>query len=444
MNYELLLKKAEEMKITSLELYESTRKSLDVGIYESKVDDYNLSEVTGLSIRGIYNGKQGNTFTEKFDNSQIDDLLYQIITSAKIIDSDDEVLFNEKAGEYQEVEMFYPGLETIKTPEIIDLLLKLESKVLNQDKRIKQVMSTNFSMAKKEVKLINSYGLDLAQKSNYAVITTSIMVEEDGDVKTGFDYQIKFAVEEFDLDKLAHKVVSEATGMLKAKKVKSQKYDLIIQNEAMVSLLGALSSSFSGDRVNKGLSKLKDKLGQKTFSSKLTIIDDPLKENQVNSSSFDDEGTACLRKTVVENGVIKTFLHNLKTAKKAGVESTGNGFKPGYREAVDVHPTNFYIQPLDKSQDELLNLLDNGLLITEIAGLHAGMNGLTGDFSLQCSGYQVENGAKTTPINLILIAGNLFTLLDEQIDEIASDLYFSYSGLGAPSILFKEVSISGE
>lgn len=444
MNYQLLIEKAKEMNITSLEIYEATTKSLDVGIYESKVDDYNLSEVSGLSLRGIYQGKQGNTFTEKFDDDQIEDLLYQIITSAKIIDSTDEVLFNEKAGDYAKVETYFPALEELQTPEIIALLLELEAKVLEQDNRIKQVMGTNFSLAKREVKLINTYGLNLDQKSNYAILTTSIMVEEAGDVKTGFDYQIRFDVTDFDLDTLARKVVSEAVGMLQAKKVKSQNYNLIIQNDAMVSLLGALASSFNGDRVNKGLSKLKDKLNQKAFNDQLTIIDDPLMARQVNSVSFDDEGMATFTKTVVENGVIKTFLHNLKTAKKAGVVSTGNGFKAGYRDAVDVQPTNFYIKPYSKTKAELIAQLKNGLLITDISGLHAGMNGLTGDFSLQCSGYQVENGIQTTPVNLILIAGNLFDLLNDKIDTIGGDLYFSYSGIGAPSILFTDCSISGE
>ena len=212
----------------------------------------------------------------------------------------------------------------------------------------------------------------------------------------------------------------------------------------MVSLLGALSSSFNGESVNKGLSILKDKLNTKIFSDKLTIIDNPLLAKGVNSTPFDDEGVQSKNKVVVEKGVVKTFLHSLKSAKKAKVAPTGNGFKAGYRSGVNVSPTNLYIQKGNVSYDELVKQLNNGVIITSFSGIHAGMNPLTMNFSLEVEGFEVKDGKVIRPLNLMLLAGNLIEMLDKNLVDIADDLYFSYNGIGACSIQFRDCKISGE
>ena len=443
MEYNKMFVKANELGIEALELYESTTKEIEVSLFEGAVDDYNSTDIKGLAIRGIYQGKEGNTFIEKFNDDLIDEILERIISSALTIENTDEVLFNEKMGDYVSCNTYHPELENINTPDIIALLEKLERTILEKDVRIKQVMSTNFAVSQTEIKIINSYGLDLQRKSNFAVLSSSLMVSENEDTKTGSDYQVRFAVDDFDIDVIATKAVDKAISMLSARTVKSGKYDVIIKNEAMVGLLGSLIPSLNGDMVNKGLSKFKESLAKQILNPDLTIIDNPVLEKGIKSAAFDDEGTPTSVKAIVENGVIKTFLHNLKTAKKAGVTSTGNGFKNGYKGEVGIKPTNFYIQQGDKSFDELLGQVEEGIVIENIQGLHAGMNTLTGDFSLQCSGHKIDSNNIVYPVNLILLSGNLFSLFSEQLVAIGDDQYFSYSGIGTCSILFTDCLISG-
>ena len=156
---------------------------------------------------------------------------------------------------------------------------------------------------------------------------------------------------------------------------------------------------------------------------------------------FDDEGVACYDKEVIKEGKFVTFLHNLKTAYYFKTESTGNGFKIGAN--VGVKGANLHIAPGKVDKQTMISSISEGLLITVLDGLHAGVNPISGDFSLKASGFLINNGKLTRPVSLIVIAGNFFSLLKE-VETVGSDLYFSYYGVGSPSIKLAKIAVSGE
>lgn len=175
----------------------------------------------------------------------------------------------------------------------------------------------------------------------------------------------------------------------------------------------------------------------------MTLIDDPHLKDGLGTTSFDDEGVATIKKEIISKGKLNTLLYNLKTAHKAGIKSTGNGFKASYASIVGVSATNFYINPGDKSFEELCNEVKEGVIITDFAGLHSGASAVTGDFSLAAKGFMIENGKKSFPVEQITVAGNFFTLLKD-IEEVGSDLKFPMSSIGCPSVVVKELSIAGK
>ena len=178
-------------------------------------------------------------------------------------------------------------------------------------------------------------------------------------------------------------------------------------------------------------------------SSKVTIIDNPLLEDGLASVAFDDEGVKTFKKELVKCGELKTLLHNLKTANKANIKSTGSGFKASYASPVAVGPTNFYIEKGNKDLNSLIEEVKEGVIITEFSGLHAGANSITGDFSLAAKGFMIEDGKKSYPIEQITVAGNFFTLLKD-IEEVCTDIKFPMSSFGSPSVLVKELSVAGK
>lgn len=172
-------------------------------------------------------------------------------------------------------------------------------------------------------------------------------------------------------------------------------------------------------------------------------MDDPLLKGGLATCPFDDEGVASRTKAVIENGKLTTLLHNLKTARKAGVQSTGNASKAGYTAPIEVSPSNFFFKPGEKTLDEMMADIGNGLVITEVSGLHAGANVVSGDFSLLAQGYTVVDGKKGAPVERVTVAGNFFDLL-KNIRAVGSDLIFPGSPFGSPSVDIGEITVAGE
>ena len=167
-------------------------------------------------------------------------------------------------------------------------------------------------------------------------------------------------------------------------------------------------------------------------------------EDALTKVPFDDEGVLTTEKAIIDKGVFATALYNLKSANKAGTASTGNGFKSG--STIGVSPTNLLVVPGEKTFDELCAEAGEGIIITDLSGLHAGVNAISGDFSLLCEGYLIENGKKGRPVEQITAAGNFYEII-KNITAVGSDIINIPAGMGeffTPSVLVSEVNISGE
>jgi PmbA protein len=164
-------------------------------------------------------------------------------------------------------------------------------------------------------------------------------------------------------------------------------------------------------------------------------------------TNFDAEGVAAYRKAIIENGVLKTLLHNRETAKAQGVESTGNASKGSYASPVAISPYAFCMEAGDKTKDELFAMAGNGIYITELKGLHAGANAVTGDFSIESAGFKIEDGKLGGAVKSFTIAGNFFDLL-KSIAALSNEVDVAITGgfttFGAPAVLIHDVSVAGK
>ncbi len=431
------------MGIEEVEVYYASGESFSVKVFEGEISDYKLSESAGISLRGIYNGKMGYSYTEIFDEMSIELLTHEVIESAEIIDSSDEEFIFEGSESYKDLKLYNEAYDEVDVNEKIEFVKNLEKTCLNLDPRVEKVNYCIFGDGKGERIIKNSKGLDLSQKVNSAYAYVSVVVEQNGERKTGSSYKISNDFSEFSVEDLAEKAVKEAVSLLGAKPIPSGEYGIVIKNRTFASLVQAYAGIFSAEHVQKGMSRLKDKLEKRIASKKFTLVDDPFLKNGTASRSFDDEGVATEYRKIVEDGVLNTYLYNLKTAKKDGVRTTGNASKASYKGTIGTSPSNFYVEKGSFTFNSLLEKLSEGVYITELDGLHAGINGISGDFSLSARGYYIKDGKIERPVNQITVAGNYFDLLMD-IDEVGDDQEFTMSSVGSPSVLIKKLSVSGD
>lgn len=441
-----LFQRAKEEGFSDYEIYYINGDSFKVTVYEGEIDQYSVNSDIGLGFRGLYNDKMGYSYTEILDDEALEMLISNAKDNAKAIEDEDMEIIYGSGDTYPIVNSFNEDLEKVETHEKIELALQLEKQAKDEDKKVKNIDDCIVATGKGERYISNSKGLDLRHSSNMIYALVSAVVEGKGKVNTAYSFKASYDIKEIESKKLAEEAVRNALSYIGAESVPSGKYGAIIENDVMADILGTFWSIFSAYSVQKGMSLLKGRLNTQIASKLVTVIDDPLMEKGLCSIAFDDEGVATYTKNVIEEGLLKNYLYNLKTAKKDGVKSTGNGSKASYASPIGTSPSNFYIKPGDKSLEDLMEQLEDGLFITEVQGLHSGANSVTGDFSLAAKGFMIKNGKKSKPVEQITIAGNFYNLLLDIIN-IASDLKFGIPAggcFGSPAVLIKEISVSGK
>lgn len=438
---EFVFNKAEAEGFEQYELYYTENEIASLSVYKSKPEKFSQSETCGVGFRGIYRGKMGYCYSEIMSEDAAEFIVKEAKNNAMLNEDEREEFIFGGSDSYSELNVYNHKLAELSVDDRMELALRIEKAALEYDERISGVNKTavNYSCASKF--LANSKGLELKEKSNYIIATVEVVARSGESIKEKFDLFIGNDIEKFEPEKLGRAAAEKAVSALNGKAVSSGDYKVIFNNEVFADILSCFCGNFSADVVQKGFSLLKGKLNDRIASQKISLIDDALMENGCATTAFDSEGVACTRKKIIDGGILKTFLYNLKTAGADGKSSTGNGFKGSFKGSVGVSPTNLYIEKGNLTFDELLNALDKGIVITDVTGLHSGANTVSGDFSLAAEGFTVENGRLDKPIEQITVSGNFYELLKEA-KEVGSDLKFSGS-VGSPSVLFEKIHISG-
>lgn len=429
---------AKEIGCASSELYYANGESFEVNANAGEIDRYSVSREAGVSVRVSLNGKEGYAYTERIDEPE--KLVDHAADNAKCIESDDDHPMQTKQS-YQSVKREDSALKNRSESERIALAKQLETACHALDPRVKRVVYCTVGYDSGAVMMENSLGLHAERSNNSSYIYVMPSVEDGTEVQTGFAFYM--GKDAANVEDCAREAVEDAIGKLGASPVGSGCYRVLFKPFAISDLLSAFSPMFSADEAQKGCSLLAGKEGQTIANSIVTIWDDPF--DPVAPRAFDGEGTPCVKKAVIENGVLKTLLHNLKTAKKAGVQSTGNASRRSAASAVGVAPTIFRVEPGQSSFDQLLKELGNGLVISELEGLHAGVDAVSGDFSLKAAGFLVENGEIVRPVSNITVAGNFVTMMKDVI-AVGNDLRFGMPQggyFGSPSILVSGLTVAG-
>lgn len=441
-----LFEKAKGAGFEEYELYCQNGATMSVQIFNGEVSQFTNASSVGVSFRGKHGGKMGYASSEFVDDSVIDFLVDNAKQNAGIIESEDFEELYAGDAKYPEVDCYSANVAAASVDAKVEKALKIEKSALDADERVKLVPYCALANGEQQVLIANSKGLDVSRNKNYMYSYAYAQAAEGESVKMGGETEIYSNFDGFDPEKLGKAAAKKALEKLGGKPVPSGKYKVVLDTDTAGNFLAVFFNAFSAEHAQKGFSLLKGKLGEKIASPAVTIVDDPLIPLALGSTPFDSEGVAAYKKTVIDGGTFKTFLHNTKTARKDGVAPTGNGFKDDFNSPVNIGATNFYVAPGEKSAEQLYEQVGDGVLITDLAGLHSGANPVSGEFSLQAEGFVIEGGKKGRPVELITVSGNFFTLLGE-IEAVADDLKFGspsrHGNIASPSLFIRGLDIAG-
>lgn len=437
MNYNKFFELAKKAGIEESELYIGKSSSLSFSLFHGEVDNYSASDSISVLARGKYKGKMGATACEILNKNTFDYLIKQIIETASANESNDPVIIFKGSEKYHKISTFNKDLPLIPVEKKLDNLFILEKEIKSLDKRISEVGEVGFEESSSETILMNSYGLKLKQKTNMFYYYAEAIASEGEVKKSGFKLFLDNDFSKFDVDKLAKDLVNETVEQLNGVSIDSGEYKVMLTARATKSLLSAFIASADAEEVQKHSSLFIGKLNEKVASNKVTIEDKPI-QRTVFAKWFDDEGVATNNRPIIKNGVLQTYLYNLTTAAKDNTESTGNAVRGNGK--IYTAPNFLYMKSGKKSEEELYKEIDNGIIISDFSGLHAGLNPQSGNFSLQSTGFIIKNGKKDKPLDIIVVSGNLMKVFKEII-EVGKDNEIFPTGISCPPVIVKSLKI---
>jgi PmbA protein len=423
------------------ETYFVKRDNLTIEVRGAKLETMKQSCDRGLGLRVVKAGTIGFAFTSDLSSEAVKEAAMTAVQSAQYSSLDAGAIFPGSAAYDLSLAQFDRQLEQTPLEAKLDLALAIESSALACDKRITKSERAAYEENDYTVIVANSNGVHVNYRTNFCGGYVWVVAEADGDTQTGSGLIYATELAKIDPNAIGEEAALEAVRLLGANPISTQKLSLVLPPQVATQFLGILASGLTAEAVQKERSLFAHQVGNSVATSKVTIIDDGTLPGGISTAPADSEGVPSQRTVLIQDGILKTFLHNSYTANKEGVASTGNGVRSSFKTTPEVGPTNMFFAPGTLSEQELIQSVDKGLYVFDLMGTHTA-NPISGDFSLGVTGLLIEKGKFTRPVRQVILAGNIRDLLN-QIQAVGSNLRF-YLGLGAPTLLVEPLTISGE
>jgi PmbA protein len=326
----------------------------------------------------------------------------------------------------------------------VDMALELERLTLDRDDRLSRVETAAYADSVANVAIANTAGVSGSYRSSDCYCYVFPIAQEGDESQTGFSFDLGVKPSELELGKVAEEAAERALCLLGSRSMPSRRTTLVLDSFVAAEFLGMLAAALSAEAVLKGRSFMAGKVGEVVADPMVTVVDDGLLTGGPSTAPFDDEGVPCRRKELISGGVLNGYLHNTYTAARAGTASTGNASRGTFRDRPRVGASNIFLQPGRGSREEIVRQVENGVLVLQVVGAHAGANPITGEISLGALGLLIENGEPAQPLREITLAGKALDFLRDTV-AIGEDMRFlPFEGsLGAPTVAIENVMIAG-
>jgi len=415
----------------------------EVRVYGGEIESFTSSKSQGFGIRVIADHRQGFAYAGSLDEGVIAETLQEARDNATFGTIDDELGMAEPDGRpIVDLGLFNEAVGAFPNDAKIEMALELEKAVLAGDPRIIGAESSDFNDSVSEAAVVTNTGIRVAGRDSGAYVTTSVLAAEDDDTQTGFGFSVGRDPAELDIQTAAADAVDRATRLLGASKPATERVTIVFDPFVTAQFLAIIGGTLSGERVLKGRSLFADRLGENVASSMITLIDDPTNLKAFTANEADGEGLATRRNVLIENGKLNQFAHNAYTARRSGTTSTASAVR-GYSSTPSVGSVALSLVPGERGQDELISSIDNGILVQGVAGLHSGVNPVSGDFSTGAEGLRITNGALGEPLREFTIASTLQKMLLD-VAEVGGDIEWLPMSAAGLSLVVNDVTVSGD
>lgn len=438
-----LVARARRKGAKQAEAWLEVNRESSVKVRDGEVEDLTQATAKGVGLRVFADGRLGFAYTSDFRPEALEQFVDRAVALAKQSAPDRHnglpTKAELKARNKRDLQLFDPTVAELSPEWKLEAALTMERAGKAFDPRVRTFESVGVGENVGDTWFCSSEGVSDHYRSTAVYLYAAPVAAEGEQLQTSYwlDYK-RFLDELQPAEEVGVEAARRAVRMLGAKKAPTQRVPVVFDPRMAASFIAGIAGAINGDMVFKKASFLAGKLGEQIAPEGFTIVDDGLRPRGLGTSPFDGEGVPTRTTSIIEDGVLKTYLYDSYTARKAKAQTTANAAR-SYASLPHIGLNNFYLQPGVQSPEEIIGGVKNGLYVTSMLG--RGANPITGEYSRGANGIWIENGELTWPVQEVTVAGNMLEML-MAIDAIGNDLDFRGS-VAAPTLRFAELAVSG-
>jgi PmbA protein len=425
-----------------VEAFVARSTSTSVRAYGGEVEALTQASSAGVGVRVIVDHREGFAYAGTLDPTAVKEALAEARDNATFGEPDEfNGLAHPDGVEPADLDLWPSGLASVPTADKVALALELEAATLGRDPRVGGVRVAMYSDGLGEGAVATSTGIRAWGRAGTSYLMVQALAQQDGETQIAGGLSVGREITDLSVDEAADVAVLRSTRLLGSTKPPTQRVTLVLEPRMTATILGIVGGMLNGEAVLKGRSPFADRVGQPIASPLLTFVDDPTDPRSLGAELHDGEGLACRRNELVAGGVLQGFLHNTYTGRRSGRASTGSAQR-GVSSTPGVGAGALAVAPGSGTHEEVLATVGKGLFVTSMAGLHSGVNPVSGDFSVGVEGLMVRDGALAEPVREATIASTVQRLLLD-ISAVGADLEWLPDGSGGVTLVIPDVALSG-
>jgi PmbA protein len=414
-----------------------------VRVYDGDVESLSDAGGRGVGVRAFLGARSGYAYGTDLSDSGVSDLARTAREAAEVADEDEHSGLPDESGSAPLDGLASPEFAAWSTERKVQIALDVE-RAARAREGVTQVENAVYTDAEGSVALANSRGFEGGYSATQAWAYASAFAGEGADLMTGLGLGIGRDPGALNPEAIGGEAADRAIALVGARQPASRRCPVVLDAFVAASFIGFIGAMLSADAVQRGRSLFAGREGEEVASAALAVADDGTDPDGPASAPFDGEGSPARRTELLGHGRLLTFLFDTRTARKAGRTSTGNARRGTYRSPPSVGTTNLIVEPGDADRAGLTRLAGDGLYVTDVAGLHSGVNPVSGTFSVGAAGRLIEDGELGAPVRELTIASDLVSML-KAVRAVGSEArWVPFGGsVNTPPLLVGEMAVSG-
>ncbi len=426
-----------------VEVYISRSEETDVRAFDGAVESLSSAASAGVGIRVVSAGRQGFAYAGSLDEKMIAGTLAEARDNMVFATPDEHVALAVADGaRVVPLDLWDDELPALATTAKVDLALELERTARRADPRVRQVDSADYGDLMAESALASSTGVSASTRRTVCSLSVSAIAGDGADSHTGVGFSAGRGPAALDIESAAADAVGRAVRMLGATQPSSDRCPVVFDPRVTSTLLAVVSSALNGEAVTKGRSFFADRVGEQVAAGVLTLVDDPTDPRAFGATPYDAEGLACRRNVLVDRGVLRGFVFDTTTARRAGTQSTGSAVRAGYASTPGAGCRALAMAPGTLDPMEIVAAVGEGVYVQSVTGVHSGVNPVSGDFSVGAEGLLIRHGQLGAPVREVTIASTLQRML-QAVLHIGSDVEWLPGLAAGQTMAVDAMSLSG-